>query len=208
MAINSKLLEDMKNTPHKEWPLPECIDVYAGQGKKCLVIGSAACVFDDLQKIDGHGYDCMAVNDMIMYAPYKLIHAVSLCHRWLPKWVAARREEHRKHLDFHDTVLTHSNKRGDGVKYAWNLSGNGTSGLFAATVAVAMGYGEVVLAGIPMDNSGHFFDPPRNRGIQFPTQNYDKIQGLERQWNIAIKHYFEDKVRSLSGNTREWLGEP
>jgi len=72
----------------------------------------------------------------------------------------------------------------------------GTSGLFGARVALALGAAEVVLAGIPMQAGPHYWGGP----VWEPTQFYLK------DWQR-----YKDKlanVRSLSGWTRELLGAP
>ncbi len=76
-----------------------------------------------------------------------------------------------------------------------------TSGCFGALVGLMLGYTEIVLAGIPMDNGGHFFDPP-----WYTTDMEDKT--VHRQWGWARDNVFKGRVTSLSGYTRKWLGAP
>ncbi len=77
---------------------------------------------------------------------------------------------------------------------------DGTGGLFAAKIALAMGYDRIVLCGIPMDGSGHWY----SKG--------DDTRGLD----IFIGPWIEfakrldviNRVRSMSGRTRQLLGAP
>jgi len=76
----------------------------------------------------------------------------------------------------------------------------GTSSLYAVRVALSLGYPRIVLAGIPMDNSGRFFDPP--------WATYIWPHEVDRgPWELANKHEFEGRVTSVSGWTAQLLGE-
>jgi hypothetical protein len=69
-------------------------------------------------------------------------------------------------------------------------------------VGLALGYDKIILAGVPIDGTGHFFDPPGKVVNQFLGTN------IKEEWNNANRNYFKGRVKSLSGRTREWLGEP
>ena len=79
----------------------------------------------------------------------------------------------------------------------WDIDFGGSSGLFACLVGLGMGYDEIVLAGIPMDDSGHFYDPP--------TTEHKYFENLLPNWRYARDEWFEGKVRSLSGYTKNLL---
>jgi hypothetical protein len=53
---------------------------------------------------------------------------------------------------------------------------------------------------MPMDNTGHFFDPP-----WYGTDNEDR--GITIEWDEAAP-IFAGRVKSLSGRTMRWLGAP
>lgn len=88
--------------------------------------------------------------------------------------------------------------------FIWGIEkgGGGTSGLFGAILALALGYDKVVLAGIPLDDQGHFYDPPDKTSGGF------KSSFIRNEWKKVKEIYFNDRIRSLSGWTREFLGEP
>jgi hypothetical protein len=161
------------------------------QGAKLLVIGSAACVWDDLSRYDFHGHDLMAVNDMMMHFPDKLDYGATCHPEKLPAW------------SFFKKMEIHSHIPNDLVTWYWPLHRQGgTSGLFAITVGLLMGYDRIVLAGVPCDDSPRFFEPPWKTHAQFGRDS------VMDEWRDAAKNIFNDKVKSLSGKTRELLGEP
>jgi hypothetical protein len=88
------------------------------------------------------------------------------------------------------------------VDFVWALEGwPPCSGLFGAVVALAMGYAPVILAGCPEDDGGHFYDPPGESGDYLSGGN-------AAAWLWHREQVFAGRVKSLSGRTREWLGEP
>jgi hypothetical protein len=200
--MNDALLHQLTNPPDPGWPIPEWAD--SKKGRQLLIVGSGRCVWDDLAQIgaSAKSFEVMAINDMIMHLPLAIDHASSTDSVWLPKWVAARRPHYRSQYDFNQQILLHSNKRDPHIDAAWPLSGNGTSGLFSTLVGCAMGYDEIILCGIPMDGTDHYFDPPEKYVLQYDTHQY---AGQERYWKRANAAYFDGKVKSMSGNTKEWL---
>ena len=133
----------------------------------------------------------MCVNDIIMHYPGEINHAYSNDNRWLNKWVEARRP---RYVMEQIKPALHSCNQGDGIT-VWPFPGHGTSGLGAVYVGLGMGYDEIILCGIPMDGSGHYFDPPSK------TTNY--VSGM-RFWQNLPK--ISRNVKSMSGNTKELLG--
>lgn len=168
---------------------------------KLLIVGGGRCVWDDLQKISTNDFDIMCVNDIIMHLPYRINHAYSNDHYMLPNWISARRPRYKK--DFEENILVHTCQTGGGIVWPW--PGHGSSGLNAVYTGLALGYTEIVLAGIPLDDSGHYFDPP------WVKTNFVKEVGLRdgeiKYWSNAQKHIFNGRVRSLSGRTKELLGD-
>jgi hypothetical protein len=83
----------------------------------------------------------------------------------------------------------------DGREYAkrWD----GSSSLFAAMIAVAMGYEKVILAGCPMDLNGHWYFEGET-GPDWEEEDY-------QAWREFAKTEDARKVESLSGFTKEVL---
>lgn len=171
-----------------------------------IVVASAACVWKDLEAAgmaknhDAHIH-VMAVNDMLMHYPGKVTHAYSNDHRWLPKWIAARREQLIRAYGGIDYVHTCHH----GAKYSWPWPGHGTSSLNAVYTGLALGYDEIWICGAPMDNGPHYFDAP---WAETNFGNLKREDGSLPYWTNAARSIFEGRVKSFSGRTREVLGAP
>lgn len=69
-------------------------------------------------------------------------------------------------------------------------------------VCLAMQYERVIVAGVPLDRSGHFFDPPPDMGGC--DEDYAVFASA---WHESVDD-FAGRVKSMSGVTREILGAP
>jgi len=97
---------------------------------------------------------------------------------------------------------THSDRAGTGIQCVWSFYNvGGTSALFGAKIGVAMGYTKIVLAGCPLDNSGHYWEDPTRVGTL-------GCEAIGMVWQDAARMYLKDKVKSMSGRTKDLLGEP
>ena len=161
-----------------------------------IIAGSARCVWEDIEKLNKGSYDAdvMTVNDMVMHYPNRVRHAYSNSVKELSIWSQARRK------NLNQDVTKHSCNEGETF---WPFPGHGTSSLNACYVGLAMGYDSIILAGIPLDNTGHYFDPPWVKSnFEREVPNKDGL----RWWKSANENIFRGKVKSLSGRTRELLG--
>lgn len=129
----------------------------------------------------------------------RIRHWVTLHPEYMPGWRVYR----EKHLYGQGVpAMTHSHKSREGIDVVWKVGNlGGTSGLFACFIALMLGYDEIVLAGVPMTNDGHYFDPP---------WQYTAFQdrGVTQVWKSANLNILKGRVKSLSGHTKEWLGSP
>lgn len=173
-----------------------------------IVVGDAACVWDDLERfrcrsdngVARSGWDFMTVNGITSVFPGKIEHAYSNAPWVIRRYVRSRRDDYKDEFGY--PKYLHS--RGpDGTDFVWPWHGDGTSGLGATLVAVALGYERIVLAGMPLDNGPHNGEPPW-RTTRFTTE----VPPGDFHWGRAIHLAFEGKVKSLSGRTAEWLGQP
>jgi hypothetical protein len=90
----------------------------------------------------------------------------------------------------------------DEYRVPWDDSWHGSSALFAALIALAMGYNRVVLAGCPMDVKGHWWQgEDKTPGPRWPGESY-------QAWFEFAALSDGARVRSLSGYTAAILGEP
>lgn len=175
---------------------------------KLLILGDARCVWDDVAQwakpgrrgtIDFPGH-VMAVNMIGLYIE-NLDHWYSNDGRWLKRLCDARRPEWAK---WYPRPQLHSVQTVDGVTH-WPFSGAGSSGLNAARVGATL-YEEVILAGIPLDDSGHNGEPPW-KVTNFTNEVAPQVRCEENLiWKTARINDFGGRVRSMSGRTRDWLG--
>lgn len=188
--------------------MPKIANTYNGT---LVICSSGRCVWDDLEKFGWRPdwkykpswdqFDVMCINDMIMHFPGRITHVYSNDHKMIPNWVHARRprytKEFQENLKIHTWRMVHSSYHG------WPWPGHGTSSLNAVYTGLGLGYSDIVLCGIPLDDSGHYFDPPwveTNFTRQCPERD-----GEPKYWGNAAKRVFEGKVRSMSGRTKELI---
>jgi len=177
--------------------------------KDLVICGGGRCVWEDLEPFCPHiragGTHIMAVNDVGMHIPLDIWHWYSNCPRELSNWARARRP------GYNTGFKTHALKHASGASktpahFMWPFPGHGTSGLNAVYVGLRLGYKQIVLCGIPLDNSGHYFDPHWVQS-NFQREVPDKDRSL-KWWSNAADNIFEGRVKSMSGRTRELLGAP
>ena len=77
---------------------------------------------------------------------------------------------------------------------------HGSSSLFAVLACIEMGYELIVLAGCPLDRSGHWYYPPEYAGPNWTAECYIAWMDFSQQPQAA-------RVRSLSGYTKIIMGE-
>lgn len=166
-----------------------------------LVLGGAACVYDDLNraiKLFGEPDVVVAVKDIWVEYP-RVDHVATYHIDRIPRELQKRRS-----LGYEDPICvwTYSHFRtpkiGLQVK-AIRITG-GSSGLLGAMVGKQVA-DRAVLAGIPLDPTmPHFhtrkYGKPWKEGSMYL-----------KTWH-AMKAELQDKVKSMSGYTQKILGEP
>lgn len=171
-----------------------------------VVCGDAACVWEDLERfgcrwqnsVAKDGWDFFTVNRLVEVFPGRVEHCYSNVAKVLMRHVEARRDDY---VAFGPPLATHS--RTVGTDFVWPWHGGGTSGFGAILTALALGYDEIVLAGMPLDDSPHNGEP---HWIKTPF--HTEVADDDPHWRRGIDVAFEGRVKSLSGRTRDWLGEP
>jgi hypothetical protein len=170
-----------------------------------LVIGTASSVWDELSWWSStFGYiNChvMAINDMCAHYPYKLDHCVSLHPKLL---IAAKLIREARLLN--TSYISHTIEGQPDANEAdlvWTISGMcGSSAMFACILGIKMKYKKIILAGCPLDCSGHFFSKP---GL---TTHFGNSDSLKLCWSRMKAEILLDSVRSMSGWSMELLGGP
>ena len=179
---------------------------------KLIIVGSGRCVWDDLEKLWPITDDVMCINDVIMHYPGVIHHCFSCDGPMLKNWWNARRPTHKNYHQSSPQFHTVNNTMpvGKDVK-KWDWKGGGTSGLGACFVGLWLGYDDIILCGVPIDNSGHYFDPDWEKtNFQREIANSEgHIRGDGRRfWVNAAENHFKGRVKSMSGFTKKLLGEP
>lgn len=158
-----------------------------------LVVGAAPCVWDDLEawwELE-HPHDICVINQIGTIFPCGFKHAFSFHAQEL--------------VDYGYKATLHSvnRRKPTGINYAWKIRDTGgSSGFMAARCALRhWGYHRVVVAGMPIDRTGHekTLDPSSD------TSRYTDL--FLHSWE---KHYprLKGSLRSMSGNTRKIYGPP
>lgn len=162
----------------------------------------------DAEAIAGRA-DIMAINFTVCFIPGPVRHLASQ-HASEIGWF----RHCRRCVDYcygYDPPETHSNKAGPDVDHYWadldNEQGRqGTSSLFAVKVALALGYRRVILAGIPLDGSGRFYDPP---GLPLTSRWNYSARPIRAAWERAAAEIFEGRVTSVGDHwMANLLGHP
>jgi hypothetical protein len=173
-----------------------------------IVVGTGRTMWADLAALDTLDADVMAINMAGVFLPRAPQHWASLHGEkfqwWIPLMHADGVAWNERGFSAGPVMETHSYRRYPGVKHVWPDSimppTDGGSGLAGIRAGLAMGYAPLILAGMPIDDTGHFYDPP---GRALAT--HGMFLAVFRQ---AAKHEFRGRVRSMSGATRELVGAP
>lgn len=175
--------------------------------RSALVIGCGDCIWEDIKTAQSLGkYDSVYCVKMAgIYWPHKFKSWVSLHPEFMQGYQAERRE--RGYPDgyeivapLHGEVGMHAKHKVDRrVSYRFpGMNASASSGIYAAKVAMEDGFDRIVLAGVPMQaEQKHFI-----RGKEW-KQCDAFLSGLKQ----SIP-FLKDKVRSVSGLTKELLGPP
>jgi len=163
--------------------------------KRLLICGSASTLWSDLDAVGRWDHDVMALNYAGLFLPIRVDHWVSVHHDFfgpaLRMWDWHKRDIQPKRPQ------THASEAGEGVDHVWDFRPHDYTGYFATKIALEIGYESIILAGVPMDGSGHFYDKLDNgkSPYHFP---------MNAVWNALPK----DKIRSMSGQTKALFGYP
>src|ERR1043166_3130260 len=151
---------------------PGCINTKTGA---VTIIGGARCVWDDISRLNMcERGDIMVVNDIGCYLDWPIDHWVSMHKIDLRHWVALRQSHS---MAFGEDFQSHTQESQGSINNAWYLvEPMPYSGVYAAQIALALGYDRITLCGIPQDDSPKLFDPP---WIE-PTTHADSNASIRR----------------------------
>lgn len=166
--------------------------------KRIIVCGSAECLFDDLARFDilvgnKRTYDVACINHTALYYPY-----------FINYWISWHPEIFQDLIRFvKGAPITYGPAKLPCIDRVKTFEGfqASDSSLYAVKVLLDLGYHEIILCGSPMDNSRKFYSL---YGAERPQH---EAENLQEAWREEAKG-FEDRVRSMSGNTAKIVGEP
>lgn len=176
-----------------------------------LVLGAGDTLWDDIASLEMPFDGVVACNDAGVVWPEKLDAWVSL-H---PRYFQTKRWRQDRVINGYPEALRHFGhleaekiRRGEGptcdvefVDYLFpGQEKSGSSGLFAAKVAlIDLGFDNVVFCGVPMTKTPHFWDNTK--------VDWRAAEGFARQW-LTVPIEYRSRMKSMSGWTKEILGEP
>lgn len=177
-----------------------------------LCLGGAACLFDDIAAYTGPVHGVVACNDAGVHWAGNLDAWVSLHPiKWTragDDWLGQRRDNGYPDAPLYSHDLRHAPEGTIETAYCFpGQEHSGSSGMFAAKVAlVDLGFDMAILCGIPMSPMDHFHGATHWRagpgaGVSRLPNRYLK------RWRDVPQEY-RDRIRSMSGATREMFGAP
>jgi hypothetical protein len=170
-----------------------------------LILGDGRCVFDDLNAfldLDSPPFDVMLINHMAMGYPGKYQHYVCGDSHMKPMQQLA--------MELPAGIIRHCwNPGSKGFDVRWvkedGRGWNGTTAALAVKIGITLDYMRIVLAGCPMDFSGHWYD-------KYLPANDNKLRNDHRHhlwyWAEMATRPLGRFIRSMSGNTAELFGIP
>jgi hypothetical protein len=197
-----------KIIPDKWWESPEIDDITTlrPQPKKdaLLIVGDASGVIDDINnfldfKVE---FDTMCINYSAELIPWPIQHFIAGdSHMADMQAVAA---------SLKNGCIKHCwnpNSKNFDVRWVRNSSQgwNGTTANLGIRIGLILGYLRIVLAGVPMDNSGNWYQ--RNIPADDVKQGKDHRAHLWKWTEIATRPIARF-IKSMSGNTADMFGKP
>lgn len=140
----------------------------------------------------------MAINFAGLFVHRRVTHWVSIHGSMFPDYLGLRAQIRRPIDKRSPRILTHALNPQEGVDYAWRDTVGLDSGLYGVRIALLLGYDQIVLAGIPNDATGHFYEDPRTARSMVTSAAVWKRFAPE----------MAGRVTSLSGWTADLLGAP
>lgn len=175
------------------------------RGHAAIVAGSGLGVFDEVTRARAALGEpvVFAVNDVAVLLP-RVDHMVSLHTPKLNHWVALRSDETSKGYGNRDFKVHDGGIYGAMPFYQWRglVPMMALSGYFAMQVAYLMGCDPVVLCGCPGDITPCFWQAEQSSMV------YARISQTQIIDEMKYKPEFRKVVRSMSGWTREFFGQP
>jgi hypothetical protein len=187
---------------------PDLLGAY--EGKSLIVIGTAPCVYHDLALITGT-HDRMATSTIGLQLD-NLTHWAELHTEIIPHFAHIRKVSsyfsdrpfiHAHHFQRErDASKEMCDRYIDVYWHCYPLTCG--SGLFGVEIGIAMGYEQIICAGMPLDDTGSVAG--KHTKYRFTS---DYVREQHEAWeSFAEIPEFKKRVRSVSGFTKELFGPP
>lgn len=197
-----------------------------------LVVGSAPCLFDDVQRaLQIRPFASLMLVNGACTAIENAEHVLAGHEEKAEFFARERRERFPDALPWrlHATTFPHRRaaceKLFPSVTDWWphEVGVGATSASKAAKLGFILGFDEVILCGCPLDQPGYFAGEAKvpqhvmcerigdhgiSKPLGMPVQETRIIQGYRAKFKILAETEFKGKVFSMSGFTRACLGEP
>lgn len=173
------------------------------------IVGCGRNMWDDLARFYKFDVQCdiMTVNLSGLFFP-KPSEAGGCIHRFMVAMDGGNVQfiKGLRQIKYHEPIVNYVSisveKPADYVVDFPDVYPIAWTAVYGALLARVMDYRRIVLIGCPHDNSGHFYDPPWGR-----TPTFNSCEVHREAWTVN-ERYWKGTLRSMSGKTREWLGEP
>ena len=177
-----------------------------------LITGDGWSAPDDIKRFARFNlsYDVMAIGRSIgLHNGHPVDHWANVDSDSSVNWAQNLPKVSRKQ----DIPIRHTLGSCKGFDIDWDIDGDipwdvseiiwhGSTALFAVLAGIAMGYDQMVLAGVPLDSKGHwYFDQQKYPGPPWTYQTY-------QAWFEFAETPEAKQVRSMSGYTKTLLGQP
>jgi hypothetical protein len=191
---------------------PEPVGKHTGA---CIIVAGARGVYEEYESAKEFLGKCnkpftlLAVNDIGCFIKGNVYAIITAHPEWASGWIAWRTGVGHSGYgpECMNRPLIYADTQHPCVDVVWSGLGNqvGTSGMLACLIAICMGFDKIILAGMPLDFSiPHFFSP-------YLIHQSDESNVINKSsWEYATTKLptFPQKIRSMSGITKQMLGEP
>jgi hypothetical protein len=164
-----------------------------------IALGGARGVWDELREAQAlfPDADIGAVNDSGADYRGHLKLFATLHPEKFERW---QRFRERKGFNTDYVAVSHKAWAGVRVDLVKQFLWSGCSGLYLCQIAaMEFGYQQIILCGMPLTAEPHYFD----------TEAWTQATRLRAGWKEAAQQpELKDRIKSMSGWTREYLGGP
>ena len=182
------------------------------KNKTVLITGDGGCLPQDVKEFESWDitHDLFCVNRSMLFFQRQVNHWAAVDYEegmWFGKHIHKDLEPDHKILRHTIGVFPRAfdvywqqdvEFQNEIQKRVWI----GNSGLFAIFVALKIGYEKIVIAGMPLDNNPHWYDPDSDVGPQWHGLAFANWIDFKR-----MRPNDADKVRSMNGYTEFILGQ-